>query len=113
MWFVGSLGECHPPQAIKDFLQRIRMQERAARKGSEILFGDIEMGYLVFMSDPSVTLTLLAFLLIIGCASTEQHPSSLEDTHGFKPTAAYQDGTQLPPDRKELGDRGHSPFPGQ
>jgi hypothetical protein len=42
------------------------------------------------MSVPSVTLTLLASLLIIGCASTEQHLPSLEDSHGFKPTAAYQ-----------------------
>ena len=45
------------------------------------------------MSVPSVTLTLLASLLIIGCASKEQHPPSLEDSHGFKPTAAYQGGT--------------------
>ena len=66
--------------------------EPLARKRSEILLGDVEIGYLVFMSVPSVTLTL-ASLLIIGCVSTEQHPPSLEDSHGFKPTAAYQGGT--------------------
>ena len=43
-----------------------------------------------FMSVPTVALTLLASLLIIGCV-TEQHPRLLEDSHGFEPTAAYQD----------------------
>jgi hypothetical protein len=43
------------------------------------------------MSVPSVALTLLASLLIIGCASSDQPPRLLEDSHGFEPTAAYQD----------------------
>jgi hypothetical protein len=44
----------------------------------------------VSMIVTSVTLTLLASLLINGCASTEQHFRSLEDSHGFEPTDAYR-----------------------
>ena len=40
----------------------------------------------------SVALTLLASLLIIGCASPEPPSRLLEDSHGFEPTAAYQNG---------------------
>ena len=42
-----------------------------ARKRCEILFADVVIGYLVLMSVPYVTLTLLASLLIIGCAALQ------------------------------------------
>jgi outer membrane biogenesis lipoprotein LolB len=42
------------------------------------------------MSVFSITLTLLASLLIMGCASTGEHRHTLEDSHGFHPTPAYR-----------------------
>ena len=48
------------------------------------------IGYIMFMSVLSRTLTFLASLLIIGCASKGAHRHTLEDSHGFYPTPAYR-----------------------
>ena len=44
----------------------------------------------MFMNVVAITLTLLASLLIIGCAAKRQHRHTLEDSHGFYPTPAYR-----------------------
>ena len=79
-----SVGEINPP------MSHHRVSAKNCPGFQHPNRNDLGIGYREFMSVLSITLTLLASLLIIGCASTEQHRHSLDDSHGFYPTPAYR-----------------------